>query len=77
MKASLINELILGNTIIDKDGKLIKKALILFDDIDGLAEADHGSIAYFIELIKIAKHPIVFTTQCNNYSKIKRLCRHC
>lgn len=74
---SLHVNLALGNCIIDKQGTNSKRALILFDDIDGLGENDNGVIATLCELIPRVKHPIVLTAESANISKMKKLLKSC
>jgi len=74
---SLYINLAKGNCIIDKFGTNCKRALILFDDIDGLGDADNGIISALVEIIPKIKHPIVITAESANMSKMKKLLKAC
>lgn len=74
---SLYVNLATGNCTIDKFGCNSKRALILFDDIDGLGESDNGIISALVEIIPKIRHPIVITAESVNISKMKKLLKAC
>lgn len=60
-----------------KESSLLKKRLILIDDVDSFSESDRGGIAEIINVIKGSSNPIILIANDAYNPKLRSLRNHC
>ena len=60
-----------------KEGSLLKKRLILIDDVDSLGQSDRGGIAEIIKVVKESANPIILIANDAYDQKLKSLRGYC